>query len=114
MRNHSGESIHPSRSTARWQSSVRRLLFVAVSVGGLMCIGQATAQEAAAAASGQTAATGVQGKSGKVCRSEDVTGSRMKKRVCYTPEQWEERERAARELVRELDGKSIPKDANGG
>ncbi|MBV2208644.1 MAG: hypothetical protein KUL77_03650 [Thermomonas sp.] len=51
---------------------------------------------------------------GKVCQSEEVTGSRMKKRVCLTPEQWEARERAGKELKREMDSKPIPKDGQGG
>ncbi len=46
-------------------------------------------------------------KKGKICRTEEVTGSRMPKRVCHTPEQWEARERAGREAVRELDARSV-------
>lgn len=53
-------------------------------------------------------------KNGKVCQSEDVIGSRMKKRVCLTPEQWEARERAGKELKREMDSKPMPKDGQGG
>ena len=46
-------------------------------------------------------------KNGKICKTEDVTGSRMPKRVCYTPEQWEARQRAGRDAVRELDARSV-------
>lgn len=80
----------------------------------LLFAGHAAAQEAADADSAQASAPTKPGRNGKVCQLEDVTGSRMKKRVCYTPEQWEAREADAKAMVRELDGKSIPKDANGG
>jgi len=52
-------------------------------------------------------------RNGKICEYEDVTGSRMKKRVCMTPEQYEARQRAAREAVREMDAKPIPKMGEG-
>lgn len=107
-------SVSPSKfsiTRALWVRRDRRHLLVILAVG-LLSVGQAAAQEAGAPAS--TQATPAPGKSGKVCRYEDVTGSRMKKRICYTPEQWEARERAAKELVRELDGKSIPRDGSGG
>ncbi|WP_149194827.1 hypothetical protein [Luteimonas suaedae] len=75
-------------------------------------MGQVFAQDAADLASvpaaEQTSPSARTGSNGKVCHYEVVTGSRMKKRVCHTPEQWEARERAARDLVREIDGKSLP------
>ena len=118
-------SIRPSNDTAASAPGLRRirhLLLVTASIG-LLSIGQVVAQEAGEPASGQAAAapaaeqtspSAKPGKNGKVCKNEDVTGSRMKKRICQTPEQWEARERAAREMVRELDSKPVGKDANGG
>ena len=88
---------------ARWRHFGHAL--VATAAMGLLSIGQAMAQEADTEAA-QAPATAVPGKNGKVCQYEDVTGSRMKKRVCHTPEQWAARERAARDMVRELDRKS--------
>ena len=98
---------------------IRRLL-LALAVGVLLPSGQAVAQESAA---GQAPVQPVVAadrqavqseKTGKVCQYEEVTGSRMKKRLCYTPEQWAARERAAKEMTREMDGKPVGKDANGG
>jgi len=104
----------PAASEPR-RRHIRHLLF-AIAATGLLSIGQVAAQEADEPVTAQAAApAGVKpGKNGKVCEYEVVTGSRMKKRVCYTPEQWEARERAGRELTRELDGKSIGADAHGG
>jgi hypothetical protein len=81
--------------------------------------GQVAAQAAAGSTSAQpTLAVDRQvepsEKNGKVCQYEIVTGSRMKKRICYTPEQWAARELAAKALKREMDDKPISKDANGG
>lgn len=98
---------------APWQRRIRHLLF-AIAATGLLSIGQAAAQEAGDPASAQASASVKPGKNGKVCQLEDVTGSRMKKRICYTPEQWEARERAAKEVVRELDARPVGKDAHGG
>ncbi|HRN62607.1 MAG TPA: hypothetical protein PLF73_09125 [Luteimonas sp.] len=96
------------------QPRIRHLLF-AVAAIGLLSIGQAAAQEADESDSAQAAApAGAKvGKNGKVCEYEVVTGSRMKKRVCHTPEQWEARERAAKQLTRELDRKPVGADASG-
>ncbi|TYT25694.1 hypothetical protein FZO89_05170 [Luteimonas viscosa] len=111
-------SIGPSRPsnvrTSLPQHRRTRCLLFAGAIIGLLSIGQAMAQEAVEPASTQASKPTKPGKNGKVCQLEDVTGSRMKKRVCYTPAQWEARESAAKAMVRELDGKSIPKDANGG
>ena len=93
-----------SAAGSRWRRHVSHVL-VAAAVMGLLTLGQAMAQEAETDAS-EAPAMPVPGKNGKVCQYEDVTGSRMKKRVCHTPEQWEARERAARDMVRELDRKS--------
>jgi hypothetical protein len=38
-------------------------------------------------------------KKGMLCRNEPVLGSKLPKRVCYTPEQAEERRAADRELT---------------
>lgn len=97
---------------------IRRPLF-AFAIIVLLPSGQAVARNDAGLVSAQPAVaadrqTGQPEKTGKVCQYEDVTGSRMKKRLCYTPEQWAERERVAKELKREMDDKPISKDANGG
>lgn len=105
--------------TARtpWQGRVRHLLLAAAI--GLLVAGQAAAQEAGEPDSAQAAVpaasqTARPGKDGKVCEYQVVTGSKMKKKVCHTAEQWEARERAAKQMTRELDGKAIGADANGG
>mgnify|MGYP003575480450 FL=1 len=104
------------------QSRIRYILLVTV-ISGLLSIGQAVAQELGESASGQIAVPaagqtpsdrpGRPVAEGKVCQYEDVTGSRMRKRICFTPEQWDARERAAKELVRELDSKPIGRNGDG-
>ncbi|MFT3754583.1 MAG: hypothetical protein QM769_01330 [Pseudoxanthomonas sp.] len=93
-----------------------RQSLLAVAGIGLLFIGQAAAQQAPEPASAQAAAPattepGTQAakldKNGKVCKYEEVTGSRFKKRVCFTPEQWEAREATAKQFMRELDGKPV-------
>ena len=87
---------------------------------GLLTTGAVTAQDVTDAAPAQmptaqpTRPPAKSGKSRKVCEYEDVIGTRMKKRICLTPEQWEAREKAAKDFVREMDGKPLPKDSNGG
>lgn len=99
---------------APWRARIRHLRPTIVIIG-LLSIGQAAAQEAEEAVSAQASTPVIgPGRNGKVCEYEDVTGSRMRKRVCYTPAQWEARERAAKELVRELDGKPIGRNGEGG
>lgn len=96
-----------SEFVASWQRCTRSLSG-AVLIIGLFSAGQAMAQEAEQApAPAQAVAPDDLNRNGKVCRVEDVTGSRMRKRVCHTPEQWEARERAAYRAVRELDSRSI-------
>lgn len=97
---------------------IRRLL---LTLGAIVLLpnGQAAAQAAVGPTSAQpNVAADRQAepseKNGKVCQYEIVTGSRMKKRICYTPEQWAARELAAKALKREMDDKPISKDANGG
>ncbi|MGJ4728239.1 hypothetical protein [Luteimonas sp. SDU101] len=104
--NHIGSIRYPRISGAgpRWRRHIGYALVAAVTMS-LLSVGLAMAQEAGAEAA-QAPAVPVPGKNGKICQHEDVTGSRMKKRVCHTPEQWEARERAARDMVRELDRKS--------
>ena len=116
----SGSSIWSGVPAAAvpWSRYSRRLL-LALGAVAVLSSGQAVAQDAAGLTSAlPTVAAGTQtgqaDKNGKVCQYEVVTGSRMKKRVCYTPEQWAARESAAKQLTREMDGKSISKDANGG
>lgn len=86
---------------------------------GLLILGQASAQDAAGLDSAQAAlappatAAAKPDKNGKICQYEDVTGSRMKRRVCLTPEAWEARQKAAKDFARELDAKPVSKDADG-
>lgn len=96
----------------------KQCLLLAISGFALLASGQALAQEAVPANATHADASAAEQaprseKKDKVCKSEDVIGSRMKKRVCYTPEEWEERERAAKELKREMDAKPVTKDVPG-
>lgn len=43
----------------------------------------------------------------KVCRATEVTGSRFKKRVCHTREQWREIELATERQMREFDRQPV-------
>ncbi|MCD9027521.1 hypothetical protein LDO26_04750 [Luteimonas sp. BDR2-5] len=90
------------------------LLLASSAAIGLLSIGQAAAQDAEEVVPAQSTVSAPAGtqnaqsrRSDKVCESEVVTGSRMKKRVCYTPEQWAARERAGRELTRGLDNRPV-------
>ncbi len=112
----SGPLYSGTHARPRWWSKGLR---TAVSCVALLAGGQALAQEAATAPAAQpdaadAAQSAASGRGDKVCQYEDVTGSRMRKRVCYTPQQWEARERASREFVRELDGRSIGRQGEGG
>lgn len=116
----SAGSIRPygeGAARAPWQRRVRHLL-LAIAGLGLLSIGQVAAQgaaDAAATAAGQASPSVKADKAEKVCEYEVVTGSRMKKRVCYTPEQWEARQRAGKELTRELDdNRPVGANAEGG
>ncbi|MCD9005040.1 hypothetical protein LDO31_02080 [Luteimonas sp. XNQY3] len=101
-----------SLPSASWQRRIRHLSLAAL-LTGLLSVGHTTAQEAEQPAAAQAVAPNNPGRNGKVCRSEDVTGSRMRKRVCYTPEQWDARQRAAREAVRNLDNRPVGKIGEG-
>jgi len=90
----------------------RKQLSLAMLAAGLLALGQAVASDPAATDASAAPATPKTGKSGKVRTYEVVTGSRLKKRVCLTPEQWAARERAAKELGRELDARPVGKEAN--
>lgn len=84
---------------------------------GLLPIGQVAAQTNAPAHSPETqeaAPPAKQGKPVRICEYEDITGSRMKKRICLTPEQWEARQKAAKDFARELDAKPVAKDGDEG
>lgn len=59
------------------------------------------------------AATAKPAPDGKVCEYEKVTGSRMKKRVCYTPEQWGARQQAAKDAKREMDARPVGRTEGG-
>lgn len=91
-----------------------RPIFAAL-VAGALGIGPAMAQDAPendTAAEVRASTPAESSRNGKICRFEDVTGSRMRKRICHTPEQWVARERAAQAAVRELDGKSVAGSAD--
>ena len=113
--------IDSSRCTCPTQAfrAFRHRLLVMAALG-LLTTGTVTAQDVTGAAPAQTPTAqpttppAKSGKSHKVCEYEDVIGTRMKKRICLTPEQWEAREKAAKDFVREMDGKPLPKDSNGG
>ena len=97
--------IRPARR-ARRGAGFRSLLLATV-VTGLLSLGPVVAQETDEVAPNASAGTAEAGKQEKICRFEDVTGSRMRKRICHTQEQWDARERAAQSLVRELDAKPV-------
>lgn len=97
---------------APWLRRMRGVLVVCVGIGALS-VGQVMAQDSEEQAAVAEVAPAKPAKQAKVCRVEDVTGSRMRKRICRTPEQWEARERAAQQLTRELDARSVGKDARG-
>lgn len=100
---------------------VRQALLIVLGLG-VLAAGPALAQEGAATGAAEPATAeaapaakpGKEDRKGKVCRNEDVTGSRMPKRVCHTPEQWAARERAAKEAVREMDARPVGKIGEGG
>lgn len=93
---------------------VIRRLSLAVLVGALSCVGQVAAQEVEASAAPQPSTPVTTGREDKVCHYEDVTGSRMKRRVCHTQERWEAQERAGKTLMRELDNRPVRGDQNEG
>lgn len=111
-------NLQPAREP---RQRTRRLLIATAGIA-LLWAGSVVAQEAADEApadvvlptAGQTSSSAKPGKNGKVCEYEVVTGSRMRKRICHTPEQWEARQRAGKELTRELEGTSISADGSGG
>ena len=71
---------------------------------------QQATQQAPQLSSGAGTSTSKQDSSSKVCEYEKVTGSRMKKRVCYTSEQWKARQQAAKDTAREIDRKPVGVD----
>jgi len=94
-------------SAARTRARRSCHLMVALAVSGLLSTGQVVAQEAQEPASAEASGSPTKDRKGKICQYEEVTGSRMKKRVCHPPEQWEAREKAAKDMVRELDAKPV-------
>jgi hypothetical protein len=116
MRVHTLSPSASDRPAPALQRRGRQLgLMLALVAAGLSTpLGHVLAQHAVEPVPEQMPKTLKPGKDGKVCQYEDVTGSRMKKRVCYASAEWEAREQAAKAMVREMDGKSIPRDANGG
>ncbi len=88
----------------------RHLLLMSLGFTALV-IGPAVAQQAPQQVlqmgSDEAATVAKPGANSKVCEYEKVTGSRMKKRVCYTPEQWEARQHAAKDAKREMDAKPM-------
>ena len=88
-------------------------LVVATALSGISQPAAAIQNSSAQHSATDAASTPSVGKKGKVCKTEDVTGSRMPKRVCHTPEQWEARGRAGREAVRELDARAVGRQEGG-
>ncbi|MDC7806251.1 hypothetical protein PQS31_05365 [Luteimonas sp BLCC-B24] len=74
----------------------------------------ASAQESAGDASEESANPVETQRGEKICQYEDITGSRMRKRVCFTQERWDAREMAAKNLVRDLDAKPVAGENNAG
>ena len=56
-----------------------------------------------------TAANTPPAKTKMECRTQEVTGSRMGKRICATPEQWAQADEAAAETVRQMRSESAAK-----
>ncbi|MCW4455627.1 hypothetical protein OK348_12615 [Flavobacterium sp. MXW15] len=117
------DSIRSTRlpiASALRRRRIRYLPFAVVATIGLLAAGNVAAQDATQPGPTQTqdvapmeqpAAQAKRGKKdNKVCHYEDVTGSRMKKRVCFTPEQWEARAKAAKDFMRELDDKPLGRE----
>ncbi len=119
-------SIPPAKPTSAsapglWRWRAGRLLLVGLGMG-LLSIGHAAEQEAREAASEQAVAEARAGaeptpvaaaeprRARKICRSEEVTGSRMKQRVCLTSEQWAARETVSRQAARELQARQLTSD----
>ncbi|WP_282274865.1 hypothetical protein [Stenotrophomonas sp. PS02297] len=116
------DSIRPARPSSApatdtpqpWRTA---RLMLATAALGLLPIGQVAAQTSAPANSPEAqeaAPPAKQGKPVRICEYEDITGSRMKKRICLTPEQWEARQKAAKDFTRELDAKPVAKDGDEG
>ena len=76
-----------------------------------LSIGPALARQSAEAAVASPPEAAGQDRHAKVCEYELVTGSRMRKRVCMTQEQRDERMNAGREAARELERKEIAADS---
>lgn len=88
------------------------MMFALLTAGSIFAAQSASAQEAAGDAS-EESPNPVDVRPGeKICQYEDVTGSRMRKRVCFTQERWEAREMAAKNLVRDLDAKPVAGENN--
>jgi len=83
------------------------LMLSVVAAACVLAFAPAAAQETDGTTPVAQAESARPNKDEKICRVEDVTGSRMRKRICHTQEQWDARERAAQNLVRELDGKPV-------
>lgn len=101
------------------RSSLLRPISAFVGAAGVIaCLalaGEAAAQDAedTDVKTPEPVASGIGSSGEKICRYEDVTGSRMRKRVCQTAEQWEARERASKSLARELDGRAVRGQSDG-
>lgn len=91
---------------------IRCTLFAVLAAGLSVSGHSALAQETDDNVSEENSDSVASGGDGKVCQYEDITGSRMRKRVCHTPERWEAREMAAKNLVRELDAKPVAGENN--
>jgi hypothetical protein len=72
-------------------------------IAGLSAFASPTvAQDAAQADSGTPAARQTDTASDRQHRTQEITGSRMGKRICATPEQWAQADAQAAEAVRQM------------
>jgi hypothetical protein len=103
--------------TIRWLAPVLVALLPVLAVAQVVepgggVVEPAASAEAAPGGEGQPAATPTPAVAPrKICRTEAVTGSSMKRRVCQTQEQVEADRDAARNLVN--DGRSFDSSGNG-
>lgn len=90
------------------------MLFALLMMASTFTAQSVSAQEPAEDTSEESSTPIASQRGEKVCRYEDVTGSRMRKRVCFTQDRWDAREMAAKTLARELDAKPVAGENNSG
>ncbi|MBD9367252.1 hypothetical protein [Xanthomonas sp. XNM01] len=84
------------------------LLFLAIAPVSAQSSGQQPAPTVSDAAAVEPAAEAPKEDGNeKVCKATEVTGSRFRKRVCHTREQWREIELATERQMREFDRQPV-------